>query len=111
MIKDFWLYFFLVPVIFSLVFFAFHFLLFVNLSPLPLFAEAVEYCREVSNDTWYDHDRTDQDYCIDRFMNSWEEGDPINIIWGISFLFSIIGILFIFPLCGYLIFKLIWKKR
>lgn len=70
----------------------------------PLFADAVEYCKDVVNDDPYITEYgTMQDQCIANFM-----GEP-KIIGPLIFLFSLFGLLFIFPFIIYLLFS--WRKH
>ena len=64
----------------------------------PLFADAVEYCKDVVNDDPYITEYgTMQDQCVANFM-----GEP-KILGPLIFLFSLIGLVFAFPLFIYLI--------
>ena len=64
----------------------------------PLFSDAVEYCEDVVNDDPYITEYgTMQDKCIANFM-----GEP-KVLGSIIFLFSLIGLLFIFPFAIYLL--------
>ena len=58
MFKKFWFYFNAIPVAFSILFFSIN-LLFVWGSDYqgPAFADAVEECKDVSNDTWADDEK------------------------------------------------------
>ena len=112
MFKSFWFYFNAVPVAFSILFFSIN-LLFVWGSDYqgPAFADAVEECKDVSNDTWADHERTYQDVCVDMFMGG-EEGfmtTTSGLLWVLGLLLSIVGIVFIIPLSIYLLLS--WRKH
>lgn len=111
MFKSFWFYFNAVPVVFSILFFSIN-LLFIWSSNYqgPAFADAVEHCKEVSNDTWADNERTHQDVCIDMFMG--EESfmtTTFELLWVLGLLLSIVGIAFIFPLSIYLLLS--WRMN
>ena len=97
MLKSFWLYFFLVPVLLGI--FAFY-----QLTLLPSrgsFKEALEYCKDLDNEIMLS-EGTEQDYCIDNFMaGNFSEVVP----W---MLLLVLGITFIVPLCLYLIMT--WRK-
>ena len=88
MFRGFWFYFNITPVAFSLLFFSIN-LLFVQGShdEGPLFADAVEDCKDVSNDTWADDERTHQDVCVDMFMG-WEK----DFMSSTSELFWVLGL-------------------
>ena len=77
----------------------------------PAFADAVEHCKDVSNDHWADDERTYQDKCIDEFFGGKEDGiiTIFEILWVLGLLFSVIGITFIIPLSIYLLLS--WKKH
>ena len=70
MFRSFWFYFNAIPVGFSILFFSINLLFVWDKLKLvsPSFSEAVEYCKDVSNNTWADDERTHQDVCIDKFM-------------------------------------------
>ena len=110
MFRSFWFYFNATPVAFSILFFSIN-LLFVWAShdEGPLFADAVEACKDVSNDTWADDERTYQDVCVDMFMG-WKKDfmtTTSELFWLLGLLISIFGIIFIIPLAIYLIFFVI----
>ena len=112
MFKGFWFYFNVAPVAFSLLFFSIN-LLFVwgSHDEGPLFADAVENCKDVSNDTWADDERTHQDVCVDIFMG-WEKdfiSSTFDLFWILGLLLSIVGIVFIIPLSVYLLLS--WRKH
>ena len=105
MFRSFWFYFNAIPVAFSILFFSIN-LLFVWGSNYqgPAFADAVEHCKDVSNDTWADDERTHQDVCIDKFMG--EESfmsETFELFWVLGLLISLAGIFFIIPLSIYLL--------
>ena len=110
--KSFWFYFNAVPVAFSLLFF------FINLLILwssdyvaPRFENAVIACKDVSNDTWAEDERTHQDVCVDMFMG-WEKdfiSSTFDLFWILGLLLSIVGIAFIVPLSIYLLLS--WRKH
>ena len=69
----------------------------------PLFSDAVEYCEDVvNNDPYITEYGTMQDQCVANFM-----GEP-KIIGPLIFLFSLVGLLFIFPFTIYLLLS--WRK-
>ena len=98
MLKSFWFYFFSIPVLFSLITFSIPINFVENFINTPLFADAVEYCKDALNeDTYANEYGTMQDKCIANFM-----GEP-KIIRPLIFLFSLLGLLFIIPLIVYII--------
>jgi hypothetical protein len=112
MLRSFWFYFNSIPVVFSLLFFSIN-LLFVwgNDYQGPLFADAAEDCKDVSNDTWADDERTHQDVCVDMFMG-WEKdfiSSTFDLFWILGLLLSIVGTVFIIPLAIYLLLN--WRKH
>ena len=112
MFRSFWFYFNSVPVAFSILFFSIN-LLFVWGSDYegPAFADAVEHCKDVSNDKWADYERTYQDKCIDEFMGVEDSLflDIFVILWLAGLLFSIVGIVFVVPLSVYLLLS--WRMQ
>ena len=94
MINNFWFYFFITPVVVSII--ALN-SLFVHKSPsTPVFENALEYCQSVDNNFVYSDQGTAQDICIDEYMNApW----AVELIIKIFLLF---GFLFILPLILYL---------
>ncbi len=76
----------------------------------PTFNNAVEHCKDISNDHWTDDERTYQDKCIDEFFNGKEDGIIImtEMLWVAGLLLSIVGIAFIVPLSIYLLLS--WRK-
>jgi len=103
MLKSFWFYFLSIPVLFSLITFSLPIKIFEDFINAPLFSDAVEYCKDVENDDPYQTQYgTKQDQCVDNYM-----GEP-KIIGPLIFLFSLVGLLFIFPFTIYLL--LIWRK-
>ena len=67
----------------------------------PLFSDAVEYCNDVVNDDPYITEYgTMQDQCVANFM-----GEP-KILGPLTFLFSLIGLIFIIPLLVYILVHL-----
>ena len=106
MLKDPWFRFYSIPVIFAVLFISFNFLV-ANLAdvPKPPFSDAVAHCKDVSNDRWFDDERTYQDKCIDEFMVG-GDGLLINtfvILWLAGLLLSIVGIIFVVPFSAYLL--------
>ena len=112
MFKSFWFYFNAVPVAFSILFFSIN-LLFVWGSDYegPAFADAVENCKDVSNEKWADDERTYQDVCVDMFMGDEESfmTTTSELFWVLGLLISIVGIAFIVPLSIYLLLS--WRKH
>ena len=111
MFKSFWFYFNAIPVAFSILFFSIN-LLFVWGGDYqgPAFADAVEECKDVSNDTWADDERTHQDVCMDKFMG--EESfmmETFELFWVMGLLISLAGIVFIIPLSIYLLLS--WRMH
>ena len=112
MFKSFWFYFNAVPVAFSILFFSINLLFVWDRLKLvgPSFSEAVGHCKDVSNDTWADHERTYQDVCIDMFMGGEEIFTTASeLFWVLGLLLSIIGIVFIIPLSIYLLLS--WRMH
>jgi hypothetical protein len=112
MLRSFWFYFNATPVAFSLLFFSIN-LLFKWGSDYesPAFADAVEHCKDVSNDTWADNERTYQDVCVDMFMGNEKDfmTTTSELFWVLGLLLSIVGIAFIVPLSIYLLLS--WRKH
>ena len=101
MLKSFWFYFLSIPVLFSLITFSISINFVENFINTPLFADAVEYCKDVVNDDPYETEYgTMQDQCVANFM-----GEP-KILGQLIFLFSLAGMLFIFPFTIYLLLSL-----
>ena len=72
---------------------------------MPLFSDAVEYCKDVVNDDPYITEYgTMQDQCVANFM-----GEP-KVLGPLIFLFSLIGLLFIIPLIIYVSLSLFRNK-
>ena len=94
MINNFWFYFFITPVVVSII--ALN-SLFVHKSPsTPVFENALEYCQSVDNNYVYSDQGTAQDICIDEYMNApWELELVVKI-------FLLFGFIFIVPLIFYL---------
>ena len=111
MFKKFWFYFNAIPLAFSILFFSIN-LLFVCGSDYqgPAFADAVEHCKDVSNDHWVEDERTYQDKCVDEFMgeNSFLSTTS-ELFWVLGLLISIVGIVFIIPLSIYLLLS--WRMH
>ena len=98
MFRNFWFYFNTLPVLLGI--FAFYKI--NSFPPRGKFEDAVEYCKDVDNEYMF-AEGTEQDYCIDNFMMCYfNEAVP----WMILFL---IGIVFIIPLCLYLIMS--WRMH
>ena len=69
MLKSFWFYFLSIPVLFSLITFSIPINFVEDFINTPLFADAVEYCKDVVNDDPYITEYgTMQDQCIAIFM-------------------------------------------
>ena len=94
MINNFWFYFFITPVVVSIISLN---TLFVHKSPsTPVFENALEYCQSVDNNFVYSDQGTAQDICIDEYMNApWALELVIKI-------FLLFGFLFIVPLFLYI---------
>ena len=82
MFKDPWFRFYSIPVIFAVLFISFNFLV-ANLAdvPKPPFSDAVAHCKDISNDRWFDDERTYQDKCIDEFMTGGEDSLFLDIFF------------------------------
>ena len=117
MFRSFWFYFNAIPVAFSILFFSINLLFVWDRLVLvsgyegPSFSEAVEHCKDVSNDTWADDERTYQDVCIDKFMGDEESfmTETFELFWVIGLLLSLAGIVFIIPLSIYLLLS--WRMH
>ena len=111
MFRSFWFYFNSIPVAFSILFFSINLLILWSSDyERPAFADAVEQCKDVSNDHWVEDERTYQDKCIDEFMG--EESfltTTSELFWVLGLLLSIVGIAFIVPLSIYLLLS--WRKH
>ena len=94
MINNFWFYFFITPVVVSII--ALN-SLFIHKSPsTPVFENALEYCQSVNNNFVYSDQGTAQDMCIDEYMNA-----P----WGLELvikIFLLFGFIFLVPLLLYI---------
>ena len=78
MINNFWFYFFITPVVVSII--ALN-SLFVHKSPsTPVFENALEYCQTVDNNFVYSDQGTAQDICIDEYMNELSISELILIL-------------------------------
>ena len=65
MLKSFWFYFLSIPVLFSLITFSLPINFVEDFINTPLFADAVEYCKDVVNDDPYETEYgTMQDQCV-----------------------------------------------
>ena len=105
MLKSFWFYFYSIPVLFSLISFSIPINFVEELINTPLFSDAVEYCDDVVNDDPYITEYgTMQDQCIANFM-----AEP-KILGPLTFLFSLIGLLFLIPLIVYVSLSLMSNK-
>lgn len=112
MFKSFWFYFNATPVAFSLLFFSINLLiLWISDYEGPVFGDAVDYCKDVSNDTWTDDERTHQDVCVDMFMGGEKDfiSSTSELFWVLGLLLSIVGIVFVIPLAIYLLLS--WRKH
>ena len=104
MLKSFWFYFYSIPVLFSLITFSMPINFIEDFINTPLFSDAVEYCEDVVNDDPYITEYgTMQDQCVANFM-----GEP-KILSPLIFLFSLVGLLFIFTFTIYLLLS--WRKN
>ena len=94
MLKSFWFYFLLTPVVISTIALS---SMFVHKSPsTTLFNDALENCQFIDNNIVYSDIGTAQDICIDEYMNApW----AIELVIQIFLLF---GFIFIVPLLLYL---------
>ena len=117
MLKSFWFYFNAVPVAFSILFFSINLLFVWDRLKLvsdyqgPFFEDAVEHCKDVSNNTWADDERTHQDVCVDKFMGDEESfiSETFELFWVLGLLISLAGIVFIIPLSIYLLLS--WRMH
>ena len=117
MFKKFWFYFNAVPVAFSILFFSINLLFVWDRLVLvsgyegPAFVDAVEHCKDVSNNTWADDERTHQDVCIDKFMGDDESfmTETFELFWVMGLLLSLAGVVFIIPLSIYLLLS--WRMH
>ena len=113
MFRSFWFYFNAIPVAFSILFFSINLLFVWDKLKLvsPSFSESVEYCKDVSNNTWADDERTHQDVCIDKFMGDDESfmTETFELFWVMGLLISLVGIVFIIPLSIYLLLS--WRMH
>ena len=93
MIDNFWSYFFITPVVISIIVFN---SLFVYKSPsAPVFENALEYCQSVDNNFVYSDQGTAQDMCIDEYMNApWALELVVKIFLLFGFLFIVPHILY-----------------
>jgi len=111
MFRSFWFYFNAAPVAFSILFFSINLLILWSSDyKHPAFANAVEHCKDISNDHWVEDERTYQDKCVDEFMG---ENSFLTItselFWVLGLIFSIIGIPFIITLSIYLLLS--WRMH
>ena len=94
MLKSFWFYFLITPVIISIL--AIN-SMFVHKSPSPpMFDNAFKFCQSKDNNIMYSDRGTAQDICIDEYMNA-----P----WSVELILKIFlsfGCIFIIPLILYL---------
>ena len=105
MLRSVWFYFLSITILFSLITFSIPINFVEDFINTPLFADAVQYCEDVVNDDPYITEYgTMQDQCVANFMGESKILDPL------IFLFSLIGLLFIFPFIIYLIIHFIKKK-
>ena len=117
MFRSFWFYFNAIPVAFSILFFSINLLFVWDRLVLvsgyegPAFVDAVEHCKDVSNNTWADDERTHQDVCIDKFMGDDESfmTETFELFWVMGLLLSLAGIVFIIPLSIYLLLS--WRMH
>ena len=105
MINNFWFYFFLTPVVVGAIILSIPSFYYSSINP-PVFEEAVSTCKDISNeDTYATEYGTLQDKCIANYM-----GEP-KTLGPLIFLFSLLGLLFIFPFTIYLLLCLINYKQ
>ena len=105
MLKSFWFYFYFISVLFSLITFSIPINFVEELINTPLFSDAVEYCNDVViDDPYITEYGTMQDQCVANFM-----GEP-KILGPLTFLFSLIGLLFLIPLIVYVSLNLMSNK-
>ena len=117
MFRSFWFYFNAIPVAFSILFFSINLLFVWDRLKLvsdyqgPVFEDAVEHCKDVSNNTWADDERTHQDVCVDKFMGDEESfiTETFELFWVLGLLISLAGIVFIIPLSIYLLLS--WRMH
>ena len=113
MFRSFWFYFNAIPVAFSILFFSINLLFVWDRLKLvsPSFSESVEYCKDVSNNTWADDERTHQDVCVDKFMGDEESfmTETFELFWVMGLLLSLAGVVFIIPLSIYLLLS--WRMH
>ena len=88
MLRSFWFYFFLMPVIISIL--AIN-SMFVHKSPSPpMFDNAFKFCQSKDNNIMYSDRGTAQDICIDEYMNApWSGELIIKIFLSFAFIFII----------------------
>ena len=101
MLKIFWLYFFGIPVLFGLLCFSVP-ISFKITNEIPVFEDALDYCKNEDNNIVYSDIGTAQDKCIDSYMAWPFDGNLI-----IFLILGIIGILFLIPLSIYFLFRLL----
>jgi hypothetical protein len=97
MLRSFWFYFNTIPVLLGI--FALYKL--NSFPPRGSFKDALVYCKNVDNERMLS-EGTEQDYCIDNFMTDYFNE---TVPWMLLFL---LGVVFIIPLCFYLIMS--WRK-
>ena len=117
MFRSFWFYFNAIPVAFSILFFSINLLFVWDRLKLvsdyqgPVIEDAVEHCKDVSNNTWADDERTHQDVCVDKFMGDEESfmTETFELFWVMGLLLSLAGVVFIIPLSIYLLLS--WRMH
>ena len=94
MFKSFWFYFLITPIVISVISLS---SMFVHKSPsTPIFSNALIHCQNVDNNIVYSDQGTEQDICIDEYMNApWVVELVIKI-------FLLFGFIFIVPLILYI---------
>ena len=95
MLKSFWFYFLIIPVIVSTL--AINSMFVHKSSSPPMFDNAFKFCQSKDNNIMYSDRGTAQDICIDEYMNAPWSGELIIKIF-LSF-----GFIFIIPLSLYLL--------
>ena len=78
MINNFWFYFFITPVVVSII--SLNSLFVHKSTSTPIFENALEYCQSVDNNYVYSDQGTAQDICIDEYMNELSISELILIL-------------------------------
>tara|TARA_X000000950_G_scaffold49456_2_gene57937 strand:- start:7853 stop:8146 length:294 start_codon:yes stop_codon:yes gene_type:complete len=94
MINNFWFYFFITPVLISII--SLNSLFVHKSSSTPVFENALEYCQKIDNNYVYSDQGTAQDICIDEYMNApWAFKLVIKIFLLFVFIFLVPLLLYI----------------